>query len=339
MGRARRNGGLMVPVVAAPAGAGPDRDRAERLVRVVAKDVAARDVAVIELASADGQPLPAWTPGAHIDLDLPNGITRQYSLCGNPRQDSVWRLGVLRETSSRGGSLFIHERLQVGDELSARGPRNRFPLSAAERYLFIAGGIGITPLLPMLAEVHRAGADWSLAYGGRTRASMAFLGELTVYGDRVSVFPFDEVGMIDIAALLNRPEDGTLIYCCGPQGLLDAVETGTRNWTEGSLHVERFSSAPPVYAAVNQPFEVLFKQSGITLTVGPDETIVEAAENAGIPVMYSCAEGTCGTCESRVLEGTIDHRDSYLTGEERAAGDQMMICVSRSLGIRLVLDL
>lgn len=309
-------------------------------VRVVGKDAVARDVVVLELAAADGRALPGWSPGAHVDLVFGNGLIRPYSLCGVPGRNTVWRIGVLREADSRGGSAYVHDVLQVGDEVRVRGPRNNFVLDAAPRYVFIAGGIGVTPILPMLAEAERRGSDWRLFYGGRTRSSMAFLDELAGYGDRVSVFPQDVSGLLDLDAILGTtPADGTLVYCCGPEGLLDAVTRRAASWPVGALRVERFRNRAPAETGMDGLFEVVCEQSGVTLMIEPGGTIIEAAEEAGLGVMYSCSEGTCGTCETPVLDGPVDHRDAYLTDEQRAAGDRMMICVSRGAGARLVLDL
>ncbi|GAA3941269.1 PDR/VanB family oxidoreductase [Actinomadura viridis] len=322
------------------AAAGARAGEPEMLLRVAGKDAVAAGVVVLELAAPDGRALPDWAPGAHVELVLGNGLTRQYSLCGDPRLNTVWRLGVLREADSRGGSAYVHDALRVGDEVRVRGPRNNFVLAAAPRYVFVAGGIGITPILPMLADAQRRGADWRLCYGGRTRDSMAFLDELAGYGDRVSVFPQDVSGPLDLDAILDTaPADGALVYCCGPEGLLDAVTRRAASWPPDTLRVERFRNRTPAEPARDAPFEVVCEMSGVTLLVEPGQTIVDVAEEAGIGVMYSCAEGTCGTCETPVLDGPVDHRDAYLTGEQRAAGDRMMICVSRGAGPRLVLDL
>ena len=307
-------------------------------VRVESKHVAAEGVVTLTLREA-GAPLPPWTPGAHCDLLLPEAPARQYSLCGDPADHHVWRVGVLREPESRGGSAYVHDRLQVGDVVRVRGPRNNFPLVPATRYLFLAGGIGITPLLPMIAQADAAGADWRLVYGGRRRASMAFLDELARYRGRVQVRPQDETGLLDLDALLATPTDGTRIYCCGPEPLLAAVEQRCAAWPAGSLHVERFAPKPVAEPVRTDAFEVVLAQSELTLTVPPDRSVLDVVEEAGVGVLSSCSEGTCGTCETAVLDGLPDHRDSVLDASERAADDCMMICVSRSLTPRLVLDL
>ncbi|MBL1098387.1 oxidoreductase [Streptomyces sp. 205] len=294
----------------------------------------------LEFGLASGEPLPAWAPGAHIDVVLPNGLVRQYSLCGPVDDRTTWRIGVLREPRSRGGSEWIHDHAHEGAELRIRGPRNNFPLHSVPRYVFIAGGIGISPLLPMIAEADAEGADWALYYSGRSRGSMAFLDELKAYGDRVTVQPSDEPGTLDLAAILGEPTPSTLVYCCGSVGLIEAVESGCAAWPSGSLHVERFADAVPAAATgADQPIEVECRRSGITLTVPADVSILKAVEDAGLWVLSSCQEGICGSCETEVLEGEVDNRDSLLTAEERAANDTMMICVSRVKGSRLVLDL
>jgi ferredoxin-NADP reductase len=294
----------------------------------------------VQLEDAEGAELPPWSPGAHIDLTLPGGLVRQYSLSGDPHDRRTWRLGVLREPVSRGGSVAVHDQLRAGTVVHARGPRNNFVLHEAPRYLFIAGGIGITPILPMVLEAERRGAQWRLLYGGRSRSSMAFVDELERHGDRVSLHPEDESGPLPLVDHLARPNPEALIYCCGPERLLEAVHSLTTGWPRGSLHVERFRPvAPPAgQEAANHEFEVEAASSGVTVTVPVGTTIVQALESAGVFPETSCEEGICGTCETKVLEGRPDHRDSLLSDEERAAGESMMICVSRCLGSRLVLD-
>ena len=304
-----------------------------------AKDAVADGVVALALREAHGRLLPAWEPGAHVDLVLDGAPTRQYSLCGDPADRSTYRLGVLREAESRGGSLHVHDRLAVGDRVRVRGPRNHFALAPAERYLFVAGGIGITPLLTMVAAAEASGIPWSLVYGGRSRASMAFLPELEGYGDRVTVCPQDETGLLDLDGLLAHPVPGAAVYCCGPEPLLAAVEQRCAVWPRGSLHVERFSPRPQAQDVPARSFEVELAQSGLTLTVPADRSILEVVEQAGVGVLSSCSEGTCGTCETAVLEGIPDHRDAVLDEAERVANDCLMICVSRSCTDRLVLDL
>ncbi|MFF0156606.1 PDR/VanB family oxidoreductase [Streptomyces sp. NPDC005263] len=315
-------------------------DRDEATLVVDARVQAADGVVSLVLRRPDGGPLPAWTPGAHIDLLLDNGLVRQYSLCGNPTDPAVWQIAVLREPESRGGSSYVHDRLVEGSALRVRGPRNTFPLRAAERHLFIAGGVGITPILAMVEAAEAAGADWRLLYGGRTRRSMAFLDRLTPYQDRVLIRPQDEYGLLDLATFIGAPRDGTLVHACGPEPLLRATQEQCAGWPTGTLGVERFAPAPPTSeGSPSNAFDVVLARSGRTLTVPADRSVLEVVEDAGVPVLFSCREGTCGTCETDVLDGTPDHRDSLLDEDERAAGDTMLICVSRSCGPRLVLDL
>jgi ferredoxin-NADP reductase len=307
---------------------------------VEAVDAVADGVVALTLADPDGDPLPPWTPGAHVDLLLGPDLVRQYSLCGSPSDSRTIKVGVLREPHSRGGSAFVHEQLSVGSRVRVRGPRNHFPLVASPRYLFVAGGIGITPLLPMMAEASAAGAQWSLLYGGRSRASMAFTDELAQYGDRVTLAPQDEVGLLDLDAVLGTPQPDTLVYCCGPEPLLAAVEQRCASWPAGSLHLERFAAKPGAgTSGDDHAFEVELAQTGVTLAVPADRSIFDVVQEAGVSVIGSCLEGICGTCETFVLEGEPEHRDSVLSDEEHAANETMMICVSRCRGERLVLDL
>ncbi|KUM70245.1 PDR/VanB family oxidoreductase [Streptomyces griseorubiginosus] len=299
------------------------------------RESAADGVLALTLRHPLGEQLPAWEPGAHIDVLLGPGLERQYSLCGDPADRARWRIAVLREPVGRGGSAHVHEQVNQGDKVRVRGPRNHFALRPAPRYLFIAGGIGITPILPMLAAAEAEGAQWSLLYGGRTRNSMAFTVELSRYGDRVTVAPQDETGLLDLPSVLDGVPEGTLVYCCGPGPLLDAVE---QRCPAGLLHVERFAPKEQEEGE-NTEFEVELAQTGTTVTVPADVSVLDAVRASGVEVLFSCTEGTCGTCETDVLEGTPDHRDSVLTDEEREAGETMMICVSRCRGKRLVLDL
>ncbi|MGY1828506.1 PDR/VanB family oxidoreductase [Blastococcus sp. SYSU DS0541] len=315
-------------------------DEVELRLRVDRRTTGAEGVVVLDLRAADGRDLPAWSAGAHVDLCLPGGLTRQYSLCGDAADRSVWRIAVLREPESRGGSAHVHDALVEGAEVEVRGPRNHFPLVPAPRYVFVAGGIGITPILPMVDAAEAAGAEWELHYGGRSRRSMAFLQALEeATGSRVTLHPQDEVGLIDLDALLAVPRPGTLVYCCGPEPLLAAVEQRCRQWPEGSLHLERFAPKDVGEPVLTDAFEVELAVSGLALTVPPGKSVLEVVEEAGVSVLSSCQEGTCGTCETAVLSGAVDHRDSLLTPAEQAANDTMFICVSRAACPKLVLEL
>ncbi|GAA5213578.1 PDR/VanB family oxidoreductase [Streptomyces thinghirensis] len=300
------------------------------------RQTAADGVLTLALRHPLGEPLPVWEPGAHIDVVLAPDLERQYSLCGDPADRTAWRIAVLREAAGRGGSAHVHGELGIGDKVRVRGPRNHFRLEPAPRYRFVAGGIGITPILPMLAAVEEAGAEWSLLYGGRTRNTMAFTAELERYGDRVTITPEDESGLLDLASVLDDVPEDTLVYCCGPAPLLDAVEA---RCPAGILRLERFRPKEAAAGSPDTEFEAVLARSGHTVAVPPGVSVLDAVRAAGVEVLFSCTEGTCGTCETDVVEGEPDHRDSVLTDEERAAGETMLICVSRCRGRRLVLDL
>lgn len=329
-------------ITSSPTGAA-DAEPAGQLLSVVvlAKTPLTDDIVELTLGSTSGGPLPAWEPGAHIDLILGNELVRQYSLCSEPSDAGQWRVAVLREADSRGGSSWIHDEVRVGQVLSARGPRNHFALLPGKDLIFIAGGVGITPIRPMLAAAQAAGVRWDLHYGGRSRASMAYLAELrATYGDHVHAYPEDEVGLIPLDHVLPAARVGTLVYCCGPVPLLHAVEARCVHWPAGALHVEHF--APERLerdGAEDQPFEVVFKQSNVVAIVPPGRSIVQVAEDNDIPVITSCEEGICGTCETPVIDGEPDHRDSIMSEDERMNTGSIFICVSRCRSKRLVLDL
>jgi ferredoxin-NADP reductase len=307
---------------------------------VLSRRTGSDGVILLDIGLPDGGDLPEWDAGSHIDLELPNGLIRQYSLCGSPSDRGRWTIGVLREPESRGGSSFIHDIVHEGVSVTVVGPRNHFKLEPSGNYIFVAGGIGITPIIPMIEAAEAAGASWKLAYGGRTRASMAFLDRLSAYGDRVSVQPFDETGLIDLASLLDQPVPGTLVYSCGPEPLLKAVEAKCERWPNGSLHLEHFSAKPLEAPVYDGPFEIEVARSGQVFTVPPDQSIMEVLEEAGFEVLCSCREGVCGSCETGLLSGVADHRDSVLSDDEKQRNDRLMVCISRSRdGERLVLDL
>lgn len=295
-------------------------------------------VAELTLARPDDTRLPDWTPGAHIDVVLPNGLTRQYSLCGDRWDAATYRIAVQRAPDGRGGSAWLHEHARPGDAIGFGGPRNSFRLAPAEDHLFIAGGIGITPLLPMIRQADLLDLPWRLLYLGRSRARLAYLEDLAPFGDRVTVHCADELGRAELDAW--RPaQPATRVYACGPERLLDAV----RDW--GALpggfppKVERFAAATDAASAPGTTFDVVAARSGVTVTVQADESIVTALRRAEVEVITSCAQGVCGTCETDVLDGRPDHRDSLLDDAERAASRCLFPCVSRSRDPRLVLDL
>lgn len=300
---------------------GRPRSRALRLL-VTSHGEVAEGVVQLRL---EGHDLPRWEPGAHLDVVLPSGLVRQYSLCGDPEDTSSYTVATRLVPDGRGGSREVHEQVREGMELEVRGPRNRFPLVAAPSYVFVAGGIGITPILPMLRALPD-GVEWRLLYCGRDRASMPFLEEIEKLGggDRVTLVE----GPPDLGVVLPEVPDRAAVYCCGPEGLMAAVEERFPG-----VHLERFAPRSSAGGA----FEVELRRSGRTLTVPADSTVL-AAVRAQLPdTAYSCEQGFCGTCQQRVLEGEVDHRDELLTDAERA--DSMLICVSRARGDRLVLDL
>lgn len=296
----------------------------------------------LELNSHTGDPLPAWEPGAHIDVALGPGLLRQYSLCGDPADRGSYRIAVLREPASRGGSLRIHESLRPGQSLQISQPRNNFRLSESTKPLIlIAGGIGITPILAMAREAQARGRDFTLHYGGRSRNNMAFLAELSQFTGRVHLTSDDTEGPLDLDHILRAAHTGEQeVYVCGPGGLLDEVERRSADWPAGVFHCERF--VPKVFetpAEGEKEFLVACSQSGLTVTIPPNLSILESLENAGLNVPNSCREGTCGSCETDILAGVPDHRDSLLSAEEQESGETMLICVSRCRTDLLELDL
>jgi ferredoxin-NADP reductase len=313
----------------------------ERRVRVTQLRWEADGVLSLRLEDPDGLDLLPWEPGAHVDLRLPSGLVRQYSLCGHPDETGAYTVAVLREAAGRGGSAEIHDVALAGRELTIRGPRNRFPLVDAPEYLFVAGGIGITPILSMIREVAARDVPWTLHYGGRSLKSMAFREVLSeIGGDRVHFVPEDEAGRLRLDEILPGVRETTVIYTCGPAGLIAAIQE--RAGATGALHVERFSAPaddaamPPVDTDV---FEVELASNGQVLEVPPGRSILDAVRDVRPEVMSSCEEGFCGTCETKVLAGIPEHRDTILTAAERERGASMMICVGRSRSPRLVLDL
>lgn len=325
------------------AGTAPEILAGEALT-VVQVRLEAADVVSVVLARPDGSSLPSWEPGAHIDLTLPSGLIRQYSLCGDPADKTTYTVAVLRERQGRGGSAEIHDAALVGRTLTVRGPRNHFELEDADRYLFLAGGIGVTPILAMAREAHFRGRGWTLVYGGRTRASMAYVDALRdLGGDRVRVLPEDEFGRLPLADVIAGAGADTAIYACGPEGMLQAaMDACAVGGDPAALHLERFSAAPvdPAASATERSeFEVELRRTGTTVLVPADRGLLEVVKEVVPEVDFSCEEGYCGYCETRVLEGTPEHHDQILSDAEREKGETMIICVGRSQSARLVLDL
>ncbi|MFF2300510.1 PDR/VanB family oxidoreductase [Arthrobacter sp. NPDC058127] len=309
-------------------------------VRVIATRREAESVTSFELASPDGSLLPSWQPGAHIDVHLPSGTVRQYSLCGDPGDATSYRIAVLELPQGRGGSVEAHRELRPGHVLKIGVPRENFSLAPAQRYVFVAGGIGITPLLPMIREVQRSGKQWTLFYGARSVDHFAFVDELQSLDEpSVRLLSQDTGGHPDLAAIVDGAA-GAAVYTCGPAGLMDALsEQMERAGRVSELHLERFAPAAPAAVATDGGFDVELSRSGIVVGVGGGESVLEAVRAAGVEHPSSCEMGICGTCEVKVLSGHIDHRDELLTDAERAAGNCMMMCVSRAKSPRLVLDL
>ncbi|PHV66177.1 PDR/VanB family oxidoreductase [Williamsia muralis] len=303
------------------------------------------DVVMLRLEPTESAALPAWDAGAHIELHLPSGLSRHYSLCSDPRDTSQYTVCVLREEQGRGGSLEIHRDVSVGTKLITKAPKNLFPLiEDAKSYLFIAGGIGITPIKAMIEAVARRGQDWRLIYGGRSLSSMAFADELKAeYGDLVTLVPLDSAGLIDVSRAVASVGEGSHLYCCGPTGLLNAVTAECESAGIGpALHIERFTAPDDKREEVeNDPagFDVELRESGVTVHVGADESILDAVMTVREDIDSSCHEGYCGSCESRVLEGVPEHRGSLMTPEEHDEEGTMLICVGRSKTPKLVLDL
>ena len=296
----------------------------------------AEDVVSVTLAAPHGTELPVWSPGSHLDVFLPSGQQRQYSLCGDPADRHHFRIAVRLIRDGGGGSREVHETLHAGGSLHVRGPRNAFRMVDASSYLFVAGGIGITPILPMVKAANERGIPWRMVYLGRTRDSMPFLSELEQCTTGVvEVRPDDEFGFPDIGDLLTRAKPGGATYVCGPPPVLDAARRlmSTMDPT-GSMHTERFS-APPVVGG--KPFDVELLRSGITVSVGAEQSALAAIRREVPGIAYSCQQGYCGTCLVGVLSGGVEHRDNKLLESERK--DSMLICVSRSDGGPLVLDL
>jgi ferredoxin-NADP reductase len=299
---------------------------------VAARRPVADDVLSLSLVSPEGAQLPSWRPGAHLDVFLPSGRQRQYSLNGDPADRYSYRIAVRLIADGGGGSREIHETVHAGDRLRIRGPRNAFRLVDAPSYHFVAGGIGITPILPMLKAVDAMGAPWRLIYTGRSAATMPFLDELPHRNGDVVIRPDDEFGVPEPAHLLAGLEHRDAVYVCGPPPMLDGlrVHFGTEI---RELHSERFS-APAVVGG--EPFEVELRRSGLSVRVGATESVLAAVRRVRPEVPYSCQQGFCGSCKTRVVAGRVDHRDHLLLDESRA--DSMLICVSRCAG-PLVLDI
>jgi ferredoxin-NADP reductase len=313
-------------------------DVKSRQVRLRALRWEAPGVLSLHLNPVEDGSLPPFEPGAHIDLTLPDGACRKYSLCGNPEDTSYYRLGI-RAIAGGLSSTFVHKVLRPGDLLTISAPRNNFPLVDAKHYIFVAGGIGITPLIPMM---HRANANrrhWTLLYCNRRNQDAPFLDEIRDLGGNIFLYSSAPGPRLNVAERFSAVERDSAIYCCGPESLMSAVEASTTAWPRESVHFERFTPKARPSDEASGSFELVCHASGKTLLVPPDRSILQVLDQAGIDVPRSCEQGICGNCELRVLSGDVDHRDSILSTEERATNRTMMVCVSRSRGPRLVLDI
>jgi ferredoxin-NADP reductase len=314
-----------------------------RLLRVVKREIVAhdRDVVALTLVADDGAGLPRWTPGAHLDLHLPSGRIREYSLCGDPADPDSYRIAVRRIPDGGGGSIEVHETLHEGAVVTVQGPRNGMPLavpghgSPAQHIRFVAGGIGITPIMSMMIAAERLGLDWSMLYTGRSVDTIPFIAEVERFGDKVSVRTDDVHGRPTAEDMIGNAGVRVAVYACGPVPMLETLRRGLIGRTDVELHYERFS-APPVKDG--KPFTVTLGKSGVDVQVGAEESALAAILRTKPDAPYSCKQGFCGTCRVQVTEGTVEHRDTTLTTYERERG-QMLTCVSRAVGDHLTVDL
>jgi vanillate O-demethylase ferredoxin subunit len=311
-----------------------------RLARVSAVRTVAKDILAYDLVPADRRPFAPYEPGAHIDVHVPNGLVRPYSLCGDPAQPKRYTIAVKLEEGGRGGSASMHRGAEAGVALGIEGPRNYFALQPGEdRTTLIAGGIGITPIYAMAQWLAANGRTWELHYCARSAQHAAFVAELEALPNGSVKTYFSETPLLDAAALLREARSGVELYCCGPAPLMQAVKDASAHWPSERVHFEYFS-APPAQWPDNEPFEVELARSGEVLQVPADRSILQVVRERGIDVHSACEEGVCGTCETAVLAGVPQHRDMLLSAAEKASGRSMMICVSRAArGSRLVLDL
>ncbi|MGO9930132.1 MAG: PDR/VanB family oxidoreductase [Mycobacterium sp.] len=300
---------------------------------VTKRELVAPDVVALTLADAAGRLLPSWTPGGHIDVALPSGRRRQYSLCGPPGRRTDYRIAIRRIADGGGGSIEMHDAFDVGDTLAFEGPRNAFYLGTAERdVLFVIGGIGVTPILPMIQVAAQRGIDWRVIYAGRSRAYMPFLDEVvSVDPDRVTVWPDDERGRLaTVDELLAGAGRTTAVYVCGPTAMLEAVRVVRDEHANAPLHYERFSP-PPIVDGI--PFDLELARSQRVLSVPANRSALDVMRDRDPTTPYSCQQGFCGTCKVKVLAGQVDHRGRTVVGD-----DEMLVCVSRANGDRVVID-
>ncbi len=314
-------------------------------VRVQKKELAAVDIYRYELVSPEGKALPAFTAGAHVDVHIRDGLIRQYSLSGSPQNTDVYEIGVLRDPASRGGSIAMHDDIQEGDLINISMPRNHFPIEPlAKQHILLAGGIGVTPILCMAEQLSHDGADFIMHYCSRSESRAAYRERIA--GSRFAhraYFHYDDGAAeqkLDLKRVLGRADSRKHLYICGPTGFLDFVRNSAKEagWPDANVHFEYFG-AEVAASTVTDSFQVKIASSGVVVRVNPDESIVEVLAQHGVTIPVSCEQGVCGTCLTGVLEGTPEHLDHYLTDEERADNDQILLCCSRSKSPLLVLDL
>lgn len=309
-------------------------------VKVVTKEAVAQGIYLFELRHPEGVPLPAFTPGSHLTVQVPSGVRRNYSLCSNPADTSMYQIAVKRDDAGRGGSVSMADEVQVGQLLSVSWPRNNFELAErANSFIFVAGGIGITPILSMMRHLKSTGhGNFKLYYLTRDAVSTAFIDHIKAeFASQVHIHHDngDIEQALDLWPVFEKPANAH-VYCCGPKGLMDSVEDMTGHWPSGSVHFESFGVDAKAFAE-NKAFTVRLEKTGATIDVGAGQTILEALRTAGLRVPSSCESGTCGSCKTHLLSGDVEHRDMVLFEEERV--DFIMVCVSRAKAGELVLDL
>lgn len=312
-------------------------------VQVSSKRIEAEGVVSFELQAVDGA-LPVFSAGAHIDVVTPVGIVRQYSLCNDPAARDRYLIGVLREPASRGGSVAMHDLVHQGDLLTIGEPRNHFPLVAGKKFMLLAGGIGITPLLCMAEELSRMQMDFELHYCTRSAGRTAFLERLrqSPFAGRVNIYHDDgATARLDCSAVLAQPGPGAQLYTCGPAGFIDHVcaQAKALGWPSEQVHVEYFAAAAPIVHSGDVAFDVRLGRTGTIVRIEAGESVVAGLARHGVEIEVSCEQGVCGTCITRVLDGIPEHRDSYFTDHEKARNAEFTPCCSRAKSSLLVLDL
>jgi vanillate O-demethylase ferredoxin subunit len=313
-------------------------------VKVLSKRQEAEDIVSFELARADGGHLPGFSAGAHVDVHAPGGIIRQYSLCNDASEQHRYRIAVLRDPSSRGGSIAMHDAVHEGDTIRISAPRNHFPLVHSGKTILFAGGIGVTPLLCMAHRLHSINSEFEMHYCSRSPERTAFAEEVSTTGFQQRVhFHFDSGATeqrLNIDEVLDGPKEDVQIYVCGPAGFIDYVTSSAKRlgWPAAQVHLEYFGAAPQD-APGDKAFKVTIASTGATYDVPAEKSVAQALQEQGIEILMSCEQGVCGTCITRVLAGQCDHRDLFFSEEEKLANDQFTPCCSRAKSDVLVLDL